>query len=124
MSRTVCRKATALAMARERRRTLDRERDAQDRKIEEATATVLVALDQRDAAQHALDEASAVAGRALRALTRLDVSVERMASLVELPLTEVRRLIRSAGKTPVVDQIGTVSSERGGEESGAGSRAG
>lgn len=112
MSRTVTRQAAALSVARDRRRALDRDRDEQDRKVEEATATVLVALDHRDAAQHALDEASAAVGRALTTLTRRDISVERAALLVDLSVTEVRRLVRIGGATGADGKTGAASPER------------
>jgi hypothetical protein len=106
MSRTVTRKAAALAVARDRRRALDRDRDVQDRQVEESASVVLVALDHRDAAQEALDEAAGEVGRALSALTGLDVSVERAALLVDLSVTEVRRLVRLGGTGRAADQPG------------------
>jgi hypothetical protein len=124
MSRTVTRQAAALAMARDRRRALDRDRDEQDRKGEEATATVLVALDHRVAAQLSLDEATAGVGHALTALTRLDVSVDRAAALVELSVTEVRRLVRIGGATGADRKTGAASPEREEGSGVAASRAG
>jgi hypothetical protein len=124
MSRTVTRQAAALSMARDRRRALDRDRDEQDRKVEEATATVLVALDHREAAQHALDEATAGVGHALTTLTRRDVSVERAALLVHLSVTEVRRLVRIGGATGADRKIGAASPERVEGSGVAASRAG
>lgn len=124
MSRTIARKAAALAMARDRRRALDRDRDAQDRKVEEATATVLVGLDHRAAAQNALDEASAGVGRMLTALTALDVSVERAALLVDLPVTEVRRLVKLGGATGPDRQKVAASPDRAEGSWVAASRAG
>jgi hypothetical protein len=43
--RTVSRQAAALTKARERRRALDAARDEHDRRIEQATAEALVALE-------------------------------------------------------------------------------
>jgi len=54
--------------ARERRLTLDRSRDEADRKVEEATATTLVALDARDAVVAALEAAEQNVSSALRDL--------------------------------------------------------
>ncbi len=60
--RTVSRQAAALTKARERRRALDAARDEHDRRVEEATAEALVALEARIEAEQAL----AVATAALR----------------------------------------------------------
>jgi hypothetical protein len=49
--RTVCRQAAALTKARERRRALDAARDEHDRRVEEATAEALVALEARSEAE-------------------------------------------------------------------------
>jgi hypothetical protein len=95
-TRNVNRQATALAKARERRRELDKARDERDRRVEQATATALVALDTRKGAERSLREATAGLADALRRLVGQDVSIERAAALLELDATEVRRLTRSA----------------------------
>jgi hypothetical protein len=95
MARNVSRQSAALATARARRRELDRERDSQDLRVEQATAEALVLLQQRGEAQTALEVASAELGAALRTLLEQDVSAERAAALLELDTTEVRRLTKS-----------------------------
>jgi hypothetical protein len=91
---------TALAKARERRRELDRERDAQDERIEEATAKTLVTLEGLAEAEAARDTAAAVVGEAVRALLAEDVTPERAAALLDVDVTEVRRLSRVAVVEP------------------------
>jgi hypothetical protein len=95
---------TALAKARERRRELDRERDAQDERIEEATAKTLVTLEGLAEAEAARDAAAAVVGEAVRALLAEDVTPERAAALLDVDVTEVRRL----SKVAVVEPPSTV----------------
>ena len=95
-TRNVNKQANALAKARERRRELDKARDEQDRRVEHATATALVALDARKAAELSLREATEGLADALRRLVSQDVSIERAAALLELDATEVRRLTRLA----------------------------
>ena len=94
MARNVSRQSAALATARARRRELDRERDRQDLRVEQATAEALVMLQLRHEAQTALEVASAELGAALRTLLAQDVSAERAAALLELEVTEVRRLTK------------------------------
>ncbi len=82
--------------ARERRLTLDRSRDEADRKVEEATATTLIALDARDAVVAELEAAEQNVSSALRELLACPgVTLDRAASLADLTLTELRRLMRS-----------------------------
>jgi hypothetical protein len=95
-TRNANRQATALAKARERRRELDKARDEQDRRVEQAAAIALVALDVRKAAELSLREATEGLADALRRLVSQDVSIERAAALLELDATEVRRLTRLA----------------------------
>ena len=94
MARNVSRQSAALATARARRRELDRERDSQDLQVEEATAAALVMLQLRGEAQTGLEVASAALGTSLRTLLEQDVSADRAAALLELDLTEVRRLTK------------------------------
>jgi hypothetical protein len=94
MARNVSRQSAALATARERRRELDRARDRQDLRVEQATAEALVTLQLRGEAQTALEVATAELGAALRTLLEQDVSAERAAALLELEVTEVRRLTK------------------------------
>lgn len=58
----------AIAKARERRAALDQDRAARDRRVEEATAEVLLQLEERAAAQEAVQAASVGIGAALRRL--------------------------------------------------------
>ena len=95
-TRNVNRQASALAKARERRRELDKTRDEQDRRVEQATAMALVALDTRKDAERSLREATEGLADALRRLVGQEVSIERAAALLELDATEVRRLTRTA----------------------------
>jgi hypothetical protein len=102
-TRNVSKQANALAKARERRRELDKARDEQDRRVEEATATALVALEARKAAELLLREATEGLADALRRLVSQDVSIERAAALLELDAREVRRLTKLAvrnGRAP------------------------
>ncbi len=68
-TRNVSKQASALAKARERRRALDKARDDQDQRIEEATAAALVALEIRGEAEWALEAATGQVGEALKVLT-------------------------------------------------------
>jgi hypothetical protein len=110
-TRNVSKQASALAKARERRRALDKARDDQDQRIEEATAAALVALEIRGEAERALEAATGHVGEALKVLLAEDVSAEKAAALLELDVTEVRRLVKAA---PV-----EVAAPQPGRESGA-----
>ena len=90
----------ALVRARERRRELDRDRDAQDERIEEATAEAFVALDTCGEAQETLAAATAQLGIAVRKLLAEDVTAEKAAALLELDMAEVRRLSKATPATP------------------------
>ena len=94
MARTVSRQAAALTKARERRRALDAARDEHDRRVEEATAEALVALEARREAEQALQAATAALAETLRTLLAEDVPAERAAALLELDTAEVRRLTK------------------------------
>jgi hypothetical protein len=79
---------------------LDRARDAQDERIEEATAEAFVALDARADAQQAVAVATAQLRTAVRKLLAEDVTAEKAAALLELDLAEVRRLSKATRTTP------------------------
>ena len=100
MARTVSRQAAALTKARERRRALDAARDEHDRRIEQATAEALVALETRSEAEQALATATATAalGETLFTLLAEGVPAERAAALLELDTAEVRRLMKAADR--------------------------
>lgn len=90
----------ALVRARERRRELDRDRDARDERVEEATAEAFVALDARAEGQEAVTAASAQLGTAVRKLLAEDVTAEKAAALLELDMAEVRRLSKATPTAP------------------------
>jgi hypothetical protein len=94
--RTVSRQAAALTKARERRRALDAARDEHDRRIEQATAEALAALEARSEAEQALQAATATFAETLHTLLAEDVPTERAAALLELDPAEVRRLTKAA----------------------------
>ena len=96
MVRTVSRQAAALTKARERRRALDAARDEHDRRVEQATAEALVALEARSEAEQALAAATPALGETLRTLLAEDVPAERAAALLELDVAEVRRLTKTS----------------------------
>ena len=98
-TRNVNKQANASAKARERRRELDKARDEQDRRVEQATATALVAIDARKAAELSLRDATKGLADALRRLVSQDVSIERAAALLELDAKEVRRLTKRVVET-------------------------
>ena len=114
-TRNVSKQAGALAKARERRRALDKTRDAQDQRIEEATAGALVALEARADAESALEAATGQAGEALKVLKVLkvllaeDVAAEKAAALLELDVAEVRRLVKAAPAQVAEPQPGRAS---------------
>jgi hypothetical protein len=99
-ARAVAVNKAALAKARERRRQLDKDRDAQDERIEEKTALSLVALEGLAKAEAARDTAAVAVGDAVRELLDEDVSPERVASLLELDVAEVRRLSKVTAPEP------------------------
>ena len=99
----------ARKQARERRLALDRERDARDARIEEATTVAILAIEARGDAEDArvaaiahadavIAAAAAQVGTALIDIKSEDVTAERVATLVDLPLTEVNKLIKEATK--------------------------
>jgi hypothetical protein len=94
----VSRQAAALTKARERRRALDAARDEHDRRIEQATAEALVALEAWSEAEQTLAAATAALSEALRTLLAEDVPAERAAALLELDTAEVRRLTKAADR--------------------------
>jgi DNA-directed RNA polymerase specialized sigma24 family protein len=95
-TRNASKQAGALARARDRRRALDRARDEQDQRIEEAVAIAIVALEVRSDVERSLESATSKVGEALKLLIAEDVSLDRAAALLELDVSEVRRLVKSA----------------------------
>ncbi len=93
-------KARALEKARVRRIELDKERDARDRRLEDAAADVLVLLEQRAEAHQLVERANSAIGKALRRMTEEDASAERIAALCDLDAGEVKRLMKTARPDP------------------------
>jgi len=75
------------------RRALDKARDDQGQRIEEATATAIVALEGRADAERALDAATSQVGEALKVPLAEDVTAEKAAAL---DVSEVRQLVKAA----------------------------
>ena len=92
--RTVNAKQAALRKAREKRLALDADRDARDRRIEDATADVLVLMDERVKAEAELARVSEQIGAGLRRLLDEGVRVDGAAHLASLDTAEVRRLTK------------------------------
>lgn len=94
MARTVNVKQAALRKAREKRLALDADRDVRDRRIEDATADVLVLVDERVESEAALARINEQIGAGLRRLLDEGVRVEEAAELGGLDTAEVRRLTK------------------------------
>jgi len=85
-----------MAEARERRSALDQDRAARDRRVEEATAQVLLQLQERAAAQETMRAVNAEIGAVLRRLLDDEgIAAQGVGSLVDLTVTQVRRLARA-----------------------------
>jgi hypothetical protein len=92
--RTVNARQAALKKAREKRLKLDAERDARDRRIEDATADALVELDERAEAEATVARINEQIGTALRRLLDEGVGLDGVAQLAGLDVSEVRRLTK------------------------------
>ena len=90
-------KRAALVKARERRVALDRDRQARDSRVEQAAARVFLGVEQRDAAERAVHDASVGIGEALLELLAERIAQEDVAQLCDLDASEVRRLVRLPG---------------------------
>jgi hypothetical protein len=99
VGRTVTAKQQALAKARARRVAMDADRDARDRRVEEATAEVLVLLAERTRAEQEIGRTNRAVADALQLVLAEGVSVEAAANLVDLEVGEVRRLVRLVSET-------------------------
>ncbi len=84
----------ALVKARERRVALDRDRQARDSRVEQATARVFLGVEQRAVAERAVHDANVGIGRALLELLAERIAVEDVAELCDLDTSDVRRLVR------------------------------
>lgn len=97
-------KQAALAKARARRLALDEHRADRDRRVEDTTAQILVLLEERAAAEAAVQQANARIATGLRTLLDQEaITVEGVSQLCALTVNEVRRLSRAAAAavTPV-----------------------
>jgi hypothetical protein len=95
VTRNMSKQASALARARQPRRELDKTRDEQDQRVEQATAAALVALEVRtEAARGRCRRRPTASGGAVRTPLREHLSVERAAALLELDAGEVKRLTK------------------------------
>ncbi len=96
MASKVSSRQQAMTKARERRTALDQDRAARDRRVEEATAQVLLQLQERAAAEQAVQVANAQIGVVLRRLLDDEgIAAHGVGGLVELTVSEVRRLARA-----------------------------
>jgi len=87
-------KRAALVKARQRRVALDRDRQARDSRVEQATARVFLGVEQRHVAERAVHDASVGIGKALLELLAERIAGEDVAQLCDLDTAEVRRLVR------------------------------
>jgi len=94
MARTSTTKVTARERARAAKAVLDAERRDHEKSVEDATTTYYEAEDARDAAVTALEDADTARGAAVQALLDLGEPPTRVAVLVGLTATEVRKLKR------------------------------
>ncbi|MCU1675977.1 MAG: uncharacterized protein JWM93_735 [Frankiales bacterium] len=94
MGRTANSLQDARKKARERRIALDADRELRDRRIEDAAVEVFALIGERDEAEAAIVNANALIGEKLRSLAGEGLSPESVAQLVDLEVSEVRRLSR------------------------------
>ncbi len=121
MASKVSSRQQAMAKARERRSALDQDRAARDRRVEEATAKVLLQLQERAAAEQAVQVANAQIGAVLRRLLDDEgIAAQGVGGLVDLTVSEVRRLTRAVPAAAGEGQVQTAGCAAGG--SGAGGR--
>ncbi len=89
-------KQAALAKARQRRVALDQDRAARDSRVELAAADVYVLIEDRSAAEQAVQAANVAIGAVLRRLLEQEsLTLDGVAQLCELELAQVRRLTRT-----------------------------
>jgi cell division septation protein DedD len=86
-----------LAKARQRRVALDQDRAARDSRVESAAAEVYVLIEDRSAAELAVQAANVAIGAVLRRLFEQEsLTLDGVARLCDLELAEVRRLTRTS----------------------------
>ena len=95
MRKTANSMQAARLKARQRRIALDVDREARDRRVEEIAADVFGLIDERAVAEQAVSRANIAIGNALRRLIGDDLNAECVAKLVDLDVTEVRKLTRT-----------------------------
>ena len=106
-----------MAKARERRSALDQDRAARDRRVEEVTAQVLLQLQERAAAEQAVQVANTEIGAALRRLLQDEgITAQGVGALVDLTVGEVRRLTRAVPAAVGEGQLQTTVVRRAGRE--------
>jgi len=121
MASKVARRQQAMAKARERRSALDQDRAARDRRVEEATAQVLLQLQERAAAQEAVQAVNAEIGVVLRRLLDDEgIAAQGVGSLVDLTVTQVRRLARAVPSSAPSPAGAWVVADEGTNRPGAG----
>jgi len=121
MASKVSSRQQAMAKARERRSALDQDRAARDRRVEEVTAQVLLHLEERTAAEEAVHVANAEIGAVLRQLLDDEgISAQGVGSLVDLTVTQVRRLARAVPSGALSPAGAWVVADEGQNRPGAG----
>jgi hypothetical protein len=123
MASKVSSRQQAMAKARERRSALDQDRVARDRRVEEATAQVLLQLQlqERAAVEQAVQVANAEIGAVLRRLLQDEgIAAQGVGALVDLTVGEVRRLTRAVPAAVGEGQVHATGGAAGG--TGAGGR--
>jgi len=122
MASKLARRQQAIAKARERRSALDQDRAARDRRVEEATAQVLLQLQERTAAQETVQATNAKIGAVLRRLPDDEgIAAQGVGALVELTVTQVRRLARAVPSGAPSPAGARVVADEGQNRPGAGS---
>jgi len=119
MASKVSSRQQAMAKARERRSALDQDRAARDRRVEEATAQVLLQLQERATAEEAVQVANAQIGAVLRRLLNDEgIAAHGVGGLVDLTVSEVRRLARAVPTAAGEGQVQTAGGPAGGPGAG------
>ncbi len=117
MASKVSSRQQAMAKARERRSALDQDRVARDRRVEEATAQVLLQLQlqERAAVEQAVQVANAEIGAVLRRLLQDEgIAAQGVGALVDLTVGEVRRLTRAVPAAVGEGQVQATGGAAGG----------
>jgi len=119
MASKVARRQQAMTKARERRSALDQDRAARDRRVEEATAQVLLQLQERAAAEQAVQVANTEIGAVLRRLLQDEgITAQGVGALVDLTVGEVRRLTRAVPAAVGEGQVHATGAAAGGTGAG------